>query len=182
MATTFSANGIVGARSHAIYILSGWSTSGILTYRQGGFLGVTTSGRLPTTGDSVALSQPTLRPDWIIGVDPRTSMGCQGFDPATDNYLNRAAFANPAPLTFGNAPRVLGNVRGCPTLNEDMSLTKNIALWEGRVNLRFGADFFNVFNRHNFSNPDTNIDDPGFGRISSASDGRTGELVMKVIW
>jgi hypothetical protein len=63
-----------------------------------------------------------------------------------------------------------------------MSLTKNIALWEGRVNLRFGADFFNVFNRHNFSNPDTNIDDPGFGRISAASAGRTGQHVMKVIW
>jgi hypothetical protein len=164
------------------YILSGWSTSGILTYRQGGFLGVTTSGRLPTTGDNVALSQPTLRPDLVLGVDPRTSVGCQGFDPATDIYLNRNAFADPAPWTFGNAARVLGNVRGCPTLNEDMSLTKSIAFWDGRINLRFGADFFNVFNRVNFSNPDTNIDDPGFGRISAASPGRTGQLVVKILW
>ncbi len=164
------------------YVLSGWSISGIHTYRKGGFLSVTTNGRLPTTGDSVALSQPTLRPDRVLGANPLTGIGCQGFNPATDIYLNRGAFADPAPLTFGNAARVLGNVRGCPTLNEDISLMKNLPLKEGRVGLRLGADFFNVFNRHNFSNPDTNIDDPGFGRISSASAGRTGQLFMKVIW
>ena len=165
------------------YVLSGWSISGIHTYRNGGFLSMTTNGRLPTTGDSVALSQPTLRPDIVPGVNPLTGQGCQGFDPATGIYLNRAAFADPAPLTFGNAPRVLGNVRGCPTLNEDMSLMKNLPLkGEGRIVLRMGADFFNVFNRHNFSNPSTNIDDPGFGRISSSGPGRTGQLFVKVIW
>jgi hypothetical protein len=165
------------------YVLSGWSISGIHTYRAGGFLSVTTNGRLPTTGDSVALSQPTLRPDLVPGVNPLTGMGCQGFDPATGIYLNRAAFADPAPLTFGNAARVLGNVRGCPTLNEDMSLMKNLRLkQDGRISLRMGADFFNVFNRHNFSNPDTNIDDPGFGRISSSGPGRTGQLFVKVMW
>ena len=171
-----------GKNAVSKYVLSGWSISGINTYRNGGFLGMTTNGRLPTTGDSVAMSQPTLRPNVVPGVDPLTGIGCQGFNPATDIYLNHAAFVDPPAFTFGNAPRVSGNIRGCPTLDEDMSLMKNLFLKEGRVNLKMGADFFNVFNRVNFSNPDTDIDDPGYGRISSSGPGRTGQLFVKIIW
>ncbi len=164
------------------YVLSGWSISGIHRYQSGGFMGVTTNGRLPTTGDSVALSQPTLRPDRVSGVNPRTGTGCQGFDPAVDFYLSPAAFSHPAPLTFGNSARILGNVRGCPTLNEDISLMKALPLRENRIAIRFGADFFNVLNRHNFTNPNANLDSPSFGRISASGPGRTGQLFVKVIW
>jgi len=31
----------------------------------------------------------------------RTGLTCGGFDPATNLYLNRAAFTDPAPLSFG---------------------------------------------------------------------------------
>src|SRR5260370_36760217 len=47
------------------YVLSGWSISGIHTYRSGGFLSMTTNARLPTTGDSLALRKPTVRPDHV---------------------------------------------------------------------------------------------------------------------
>jgi hypothetical protein len=164
------------------YVVGGWAISGIHTYRAGTPIAVSTNLRLPTTGDSLALSQPTLRPDVIPGVDVRTGLNCNGFNPATDVFLNRAAFADPAPYTFGNAPRTLPNVRGCAYSDEDVSLLKSFPVIKDRINVRFGADFFNILNRKHFGAPATNIDNADFGTISSAGPARVMQLNLKILW
>ena len=95
------------------YIAAGWSFSAIQSYRSGGPLGVFTNTRLPATGDTLALSNPTIRPNRVSGVAPRTGLTCSGFDPGRDIYLSRAGFLNPSPFTFGNAP---GPVERCSRL------------------------------------------------------------------
>jgi hypothetical protein len=164
------------------HVLGGWNISGIHKYTSGAPLAFTTNGRLPTTGDTLSQSNPTLRPNRVLGVDARTGLSCADMDPATDLYLNRAAFTNPAPFTFGNAAPRLSDVRGFANLNESISLTKNFLITEDRWRLRIGADFFNIFNRHIFGNPATNIDNLNFGTVSSAGPGRTIQLHMKVNW
>ncbi|MEO8659226.1 MAG: TonB-dependent receptor [Bryobacteraceae bacterium] len=164
------------------YILGGWAVSGIHTYRAGTPIAVSTNLRLPTTGDSLAQSQPTLRPNIISGIDARTGLSCGGFNPATDLYLNRAAFTDPAPYSFGNAPRTLPNVRGCAYSDENISLLKSFPTFKERVNIRLGADFFNVFNRRHLGGPATNIDNANFGTISSAGPPRIMQLNFKILW
>jgi len=48
-----------------------------------------------------------------------------------------------------------------------LSLSKSIAIRDGKLELR--TEFFNAFNRAQFSNPDTNRSNPNFGRITSTS-------------
>ncbi|MFN7995646.1 MAG: carboxypeptidase regulatory-like domain-containing protein [Bryobacteraceae bacterium] len=164
------------------FVAGGWAISGIQTYRTGTPLGVVTSTVLPTTNDSLSLSGTPVRPNMVNGVDPLAGIACSSFDPQTDLYLNKAAFTAPAPFTFGNAPRELSNARACPTLEEDISVMKYVPIRENRVNLRFGADAFNVLNRRKFGGPDTNYNDPGFGTISGAGPGRVLQLQFKILW
>jgi hypothetical protein len=85
-------------------------------------------------------------------------------------YFNCAAFVDPnAPAlvasrgyAFGAMPRVIGNVRSQPFVNEDFSIMKSTAISESRV-LIFKAEFVNAFNRHVFTRPDTGLTDGGFG-------------------
>ena len=157
------------------HVLGGWSISGIHTYQSGRALAITTNQILPTLAAAI-------RPNLASNVAVRTSVSCESFDPATDNYLNRSAFANPAPFSFGNAPRRLGDVRSCGSANENISVAKTNPLIRERLLMRFGADFFNVFNRHVWGAPATNIDDPNFGRIASTGPGRTIQLHLRFDW
>ena len=49
------------------HVLGGWTVSGIHKYTAGSPLAITTNGRLPTTGDTLSQSNPTLRPNRVVG-------------------------------------------------------------------------------------------------------------------
>ena len=98
------------------------------------------------------------------------------FEPATPGapqsklgqYLKPAAFAIPAPYTFGNAPRTLSRARG-PALREaDMSLFKTFSIRE-RLRFTFRVEAFNIWNNPEFSSPNANIESATFGNITSTS-------------
>ena len=93
--------------------------------------------------------------------------------PAKSHYLNVAAFADPAPFSFGDT-RVLGNIRTCGYKNENLSVIKNFSITE-RVKFSLAFDFDNVFNRHNWIGLNTNIDNPtSFGQFGSLALGLAG--------
>jgi len=49
--------------------------------------------------------------------------------------------------------------------------------------LQFRVEFFNLFNHPQFSNPDTNLEDGGFGQITtSAVNPRVLQLALKYIF
>jgi len=83
----------------------------------------------------------------------------------TGFFINPAAFAVPAPGTFGNCrPR---SWHGPGIQETDLSLFKMFQINE-RVRLQFRSEFFNAFNHPNFGNP-SNFFTPGnsgFGKIS----------------
>jgi hypothetical protein len=89
--------------------------------------------------------------------------------------LNPNAFCTPGlpdalypggmcPAGFGNVPRNF--LRGPAAWQADMALGKRFPVNE-RVNVQFRAEVFNIFNKPLFANPDGNISDSAFGRISS---------------
>jgi hypothetical protein len=57
----------------------------------------------------------------------------------------------------------------------NLSLSKGFSLVQGvRLDVRIEA--FNAFNRVNYSNPNTNINSPDFGRLLSSTGERTAQL------
>ncbi len=87
-------------------------------------------------------SRNVRRPDLIPGVDPYLKDGTQ--------WLNPAAFATPAPGTFGNLQR--GALRGPSSTQVDMLIDKRFSMG-GTKNLEFRVEIFNVLNTAIFSNP-----------------------------
>ena len=83
-------------------------------------------------------------PDVIANVDPFLHASDRRF------VVNPAAFATPAPGTYGNLGR--GALHG-PSLSQfDLTLHKKVKLNE-RINTEFRFEVYNLFNRANFANP-----------------------------
>lgn len=103
-----------------------------------GFIGV-----INTPGGNA--SRSTRRPDLIPGVNPFLTIGDGNL-----RYLNPAAFATPAPRTYGNLPR---NFLKGPAFHQfDLTLQKRFGITE-RANVEFRTEIYNLFNRANFANP-----------------------------
>jgi len=145
-------SGIAGA------VLGGWNLSGILRYESGRPLNILMNNDLEGL-----LFNTQKRPN-LTGSDDGVARSGD-FDPFTDNYFNRSAWADPGPLQFGNAPKRDGNVRGFPTYGEDINIFKVFPIREQRF--RFEAQIGNLFDRVVYCDPDTNWNSPGFGTVNT---------------
>jgi hypothetical protein len=115
-------------------------------------------------------------------VDPTPNLGVLWFDPA--------AFINPAPYTYGNAPRTISNVRTPGAFLMDLSLFKNFRITE-TARLQFRAEAFNAPNWVNLSAPNASFTpQPGtglngnsaMGRITGSRDGRNLQFALKFMF
>ncbi len=148
-------------------VVGGWEVTGIQNYFSGLPVNVSTNATLP----GIKLVEAERNP----GVPIRTSISCGSYTPGGSPYLNVAAFSDPAPFTLGNT-YMLPNVRGCPYFNENISINKYFPIREA-IRFKFSANFFNVFNRHQFGGLGSNIDSPSaFGQFTSASTPRQIQL------
>ncbi|HYM11149.1 MAG TPA: hypothetical protein VEU62_10465, partial [Bryobacterales bacterium] len=121
-----------------------------------------------------------LRPN-LTGQAIRAPQGSGEFDPNRDAYLNKAAFAQPGPLQFGNAPVYLG-IRQPTLISESFGVIKDTRIFE-RVTNQFRMEISNPFNRVVFGAPTTDFSSPSFGLVSSTSNGpRQIQFGMKLIW
>ena len=95
-------------------------------------------------------------------------------------WFNTAAFTTNAIGTFGNAGKNI--LRGPRFFNTDLGLIKNTRVTE-RTSVQFRAEFFNVFNHPQFSNPANNAALPTLGQITSASvNPRLVQLALKYVF
>jgi hypothetical protein len=143
----------------ASVLAGGWSVSGIHRYQSGFPLPIRTSNSLP-------IFNRILRPDVVPGVD--RSMPREGFTPGVSRVVNPAAFATPAPGTFGNAAPTYDDIRTFPVYSEDFSVSKETQITE-RIHWTVGVNFFNAFNRHRFTSFNTTFSDAAFGQSSAVS-------------
>lgn len=151
------------------FILAGWQTNGILTLQSGAPITISNGVDISLTG----INQDRVD---IVG-DPGFS-GDRSRGDQIAQWFNRAAFAQPAPGTFGTIGR--NTLRG-PGLNTfDFSAFKNFVMpFAEKHKLEFRAEFFNLFNRVNLSNPNTARNNVLFGRITSAGDPRIIQLGLR---
>jgi hypothetical protein len=92
-------------------------------------------------------------------------------------WFNPAAFAIQPTGTFGNLGR--DAIYGPGTIQLDMSLSRRFSVKERyKVDLR--ADFFNILNHGNWSNPTTSIASGTFGQITSFGTPRQIQMGIKL--
>ena len=157
-------------------LVAGWQISAIQNYGAGLPVRILGSRGIPTAGPALAIRNP--------GVPIRTNVGCGNYDPydpSRNRYLNISAFSDPDPFALGNT-RVLSDVRACGYLNESASIRKNFPIHEN-VKLEFGADLFNMFNRHYWldSNLAASLTSPTtFGTYNAASNPRNIQFHLKI--
>jgi hypothetical protein len=113
---------------------------------------------------------PAQRPDQLR--DPNLP----GSQQTADRWFDTAAFALPAPFTFGSAPR--NSVLGPGFANVDLALTKTWAVGSSALELRW--EVFNLLNRANFDLPNRIFGTPNFGRIFSAKSPREMQFGVRL--
>jgi hypothetical protein len=156
-------------------IFGGWQLTGLAQARTGRQLSITTP-RTTNAGDLPDRNNTNQRPDLVPGVS-LTPPGGQ----TVDQWINPAAFSIPPLGRFGTAGRSL--LTGPGLLQFDLGLGKRVPFSEGQ-SVEFRWEAFNVFNRAQLGNPNTNfavanpdqcragvaagcVVDSNFGRITS---------------
>ncbi len=128
-----------------------------------------------TNASLQGLAFNSLRPN-IVG-EVTTSAGSTA--DRIRQYLNTAAFSQPAPYTFGNAPRTLPNLRGPSYFTTNLSLQRDFRFTENaRLQVRIEA--FNVFNRANLQLPSAILGAANFGVITGTEDPRQIQFAARI--
>ncbi len=152
-------------------LLGGWQINGILTEQTGFPLS-------PSTQNTSNSGSNVLRPN-LTGISPVVKGPIAS---RLNGYLNAAAFSQPAPFTFGNAPRTLSNVRGPGTHNLDFSLFKNFHATD-HLAIEFRGEAFNLLNQVVFSSPNMTLSSGQFGVITGQSNTpRQIQLAVKAVF
>lgn len=137
-------------------VLGGWSINAVSTIQTGYPLLV----YMNNNGNS-ALGTARQRPN-ATGTSPEVG---GAFGPRIDGWINRSAFTDAAPFTFGNVSRSLG-MRGPGQVNWDMSVFKTVQVFEN-FKAQFRAEALNAMNTPWFRGPNTAFGNAAFGRITS---------------
>lgn len=150
------------------YLLSGWQANGIVSLQSGRPFSIL-SGR-DNSQSGVNLDRADL-----VG-HPKLDSG-RSHRELIDRYFNTAAFA-PNPIgTFGTSGRNI--LRGPGFASVDFGLARIIPLLRERQRVQFRAEFFNLFNRVNFNNPNNNLSSAIFGKINGSGDPRVIQFGLK---
>ncbi len=154
---------------------TGWSVSGTSTFQAGFPLALTAT-------PNVAGFNLGLRPNVVPGCNPVLS------GPASsrlNGWFDKACYTVPASYTLGNLSATDARLRGHGTANYNFALLKKTAI-NDRFNLEFRAEVFNVFNRVQFTLPNTVVTtnaNPTTGFITSqANQPRLVQLALRLIY
>jgi Carboxypeptidase regulatory-like domain len=156
--------------------VGGWSFSGVQRYESGQPLAFGCATGVPASAACVRFNR-------VVSQSLNSSQWRTHFNPITDPVFNAAAFSDPnsnaavtsrGTYSFGNMPRVTGEVRMTPYLSEDFNMLKRTYVGEGKDFL-LQVSFLNAFNRHIWNRPvDLAPLDTGFSLIQYQNFSNTG--------
>ena len=133
-------------------IVGGWELAGTWEYQSGDLLSFP---NIYYYGDMSKLSSALT--------DVKSTLG-EWFDvnaPFEHNPSNQ-----PASYSVRVFPQFVNGVRGDKLLQTNLNLHRNIRFFENAI-FQLRVDLFNVFNRSQFSDPDTNPNDTTFGKVTA---------------
>ncbi len=150
------------------YILGDWNLNGIWSADSGQRI-------TPIYGTNVSNSSG--------GGDQRPNRIASGNLPSDEqsisDWFNTAAFVGPATYTFGNSGT--GILSGPVYFDVDLSLMRHFGLTE-RFGMDLRTEWFNAFNRANFSPPNATIGTAQAGVISSTFPARIIQMAAKIVF
>ncbi|HUS07987.1 MAG TPA: TonB-dependent receptor [Bryobacteraceae bacterium] len=162
-----------GLRGIAGGVFQGWGLTSLTTWR-GGFPFSVGSGR-----DNAFSGVGSDRADFIGSGLQQAKLSGQSHAQQIQRFFDTSLFVPNAIGTFGNSGRNI--LVGPRFFDTDLGLTKDIHITE-KSNVQFRAEFFNVFNNVNFSNPGSTLGSASLGKITSASDPRILQLALKFMF
>ena len=145
-------------------VASGWRIAGIYRHTSGSYMTI-------LSGQDRALSGVGNQRAEQVLADPYLDRG--GL-----NFLNPAAFAQPALGTLGNMRR--NNIEGPGNWQVDAAISRLFPIGQGR--LEFRVETFNLTNRLIRMNPNTNLSQNVFGQITTAGDPRIMQFAAKYVF
>ena len=164
--------------------LGGWEASGVLIFQGGEPFTVFD----PAGGSAYNLASPSSSATFVPGYSCANAASTGGVTSRLANWVNQAAYqpdpvatlSNGAPsdaTVYGNTPR--NCIIGPPQKNVDLTLAKMFKITE-KQNIRFRADFFNLFNHPSFANPSAPAvgSTPGSGSAPITSTVGTPRLIQ----
>jgi Carboxypeptidase regulatory-like domain/TonB dependent receptor len=137
--------------------LGGWEVSGL--YRALSGPAFTVNGG--NGNNNSFLDEGQDRADAVAGVPVELRKG--GRAHWLNQYINPAAFAGNAPGTPGNLPKF--SLQGPPLQDVDLAVIKRFT-YRDRYHWEVRLEAFNALNHPSFCQPDSDVGDPGFGKIS----------------
>jgi len=181
-------------------VVGGWQVSGMYRYQSGlpvvvslnsgqyrdflevaGFFG----NIRPNAPDMSILTRMDLEGQTVTVLNSSAFTAPPRYNaPPTENVADpayAAYYADPTKF-FGNGPAVLPE-RIMPYFSENFSILKKTRVTEG-ITTEFGAEFFNMFNRHRYTWPNTDLNAGDFGkvRVSNDSEPRVIQLRLKLMF
>ncbi|MGB6692110.1 MAG: carboxypeptidase-like regulatory domain-containing protein [Terracidiphilus sp.] len=132
------------------YILGNWQLNNIFTWRDGQDITANDSNDVANTGNGNSYERAK-----VVG-DPNLS------NRTTSEWFNIAAFAVPAPSTFGDAYR--NALRAQRWVNLDTSVIRSFPIWREKT-FEFRAEGFNLLNHPVFATPTTDVSSTTFGAV-----------------
>jgi len=182
-------------------LVENWQLAGILNWRSGAPLNLTTGttattgrssfnsgsegpvvvGTLPKSTGKVTITSAPGVVTYFNGFGQTPDPARASVTPANNTNLSNSELAitdaSDNLLLINPIPGQLSNLsrgyfQGPSAINLDVSLSKRIRITENK-NLEFRMDAINVLNHPNWGNPDTNINSNTFGRITSATGNRS---------
>ncbi|MBK9167126.1 MAG: TonB-dependent receptor [Bryobacterales bacterium] len=155
-------------------VFGGWQTAGVVTAQSGVPFTITDSGAAALYGVS------TSRGSWAPGATIASARRGGRVQDRLQAFFDTAAFVRPGQV-FGNTGRNI--LRGPAVANVDLSAIKRTAVTE-KAALEFRAEFFNLFNKANFSSPASAVNTAAtFGAIQSTQGNpRLIQLALKLLF
>ena len=143
-------------------VASGWNVAGILTASSGAWLTVMTLRDIAATG--------------ILQQRPNQVLDNPYGDKTLNNYLNRAAFADPAPGQLGDHLR--NSIEGPAYWTIDLALSRRIPLGVAH-NLELRVETFNLLNHFNWGNPGPPLGGGGNANTVNLDAGNFGQILTQ---
>jgi hypothetical protein len=169
-------------------LIKDWTLGTTLYYSTGYPLSIYSSNYYPGPSWGANGVPTAIYSNVAPGADLSRHFNARNFNPSNtvdpgNRYFNPAGFSNPAYGDFGNSgPWVVGlNTFG--NAAENLAVYKEFHIKE-RMKFQIRGEFFNVFNRHYFDDPNTNLGDTKhFGNVMTVGGTpRVGQLGARFEW
>lgn len=159
----------------ASWLAGGWTLSGVLSRLGGAPFTVTDNAGASSLNAPGNQQTPNIiSPIQLTGGKPAYSPGLCTLGTTSCSYFNVTSFQSvTTPATFGDAGRNI--IRGPGYFDLDANLYRNFKITQF-LTFKFEADAFGVTNTPHFANPDSNITDANFGKVTGEAQGNNASL------